>query len=43
MLEKVDGTTTSYNTSNYATASSGTYIAPNGTTLTLASIYTIPT
>jgi hypothetical protein len=42
MEENVDGTTTSYNTSNYTQKSAPTYIAPSGTSLTLASIYTNP-
>jgi hypothetical protein len=42
MLEKITWTSWSYNTTNYDIASSGTYIAPKATPLTLSSIYTIP-
>ena len=42
MEEKVNGTTTAYNTNNYTQNSAPTYIAQSGTTLTLASIYTNP-
>ena len=42
MLEKITWTRWQYNTGNYDVASSGTYIAPRQTTLTLASIYTVP-
>ena len=42
MLLNTSGTAGTYNTSNYTESSSYTYIAPKGTTLTLASIYTVP-
>ena len=40
MLQKVSGST--YTTTDYAQASTGTYIAPKNTTITLTSVYTIP-
>jgi len=43
MLLKTTGTKGTYNTSNYDTSSTVTYVAPKNTTLTLASIYTAPT
>ena len=44
LLEKVDGTTGTYTSAHYATSgSSTTYIAPKSTTITLTSVYTIPT
>ena len=43
MLETITWTSWSYNTNNYTEASSATYIAPTQTSLTLSSIYTIPT
>ena len=43
MLLNVTGTSGTYTTTNYTRASTNTYLAPNGTSLTLASIYTIPT
>ena len=42
MLETESWTKWSYNTTNYATASSDTYIAPRQTSLILANIYTVP-
>ena len=42
MLEKITWTSWSYNTTNYDTASSSSYIAPRETTLTLSDIYTVP-
>ena len=42
MLEEITWTSWSYNISNYAISSSGSYIAPREATLTLANIYTIP-
>ena len=42
MEENVNGTTTSYNTGNYTQKSKSTYIAPSGTSITLASVYTNP-
>lgn len=42
MEENANGTTTSYNTGNYTQKSTYTYIAPSGTSLTLASVYTHP-
>ena len=44
VLEKIAGTTGTYTTSNYATSGSlSTYYVKQGTTLTLSSIYTVPT
>ena len=43
MLVNVTGTENTYTTSNYTSVSNSTYLAPNGTTLTLSSIYTVPT
>ena len=43
LLEKVDGTTGTYTSANYASASSSSYIVKSGTSLTLASIYAVPT
>ena len=44
LLEKVDGTTDTYTSGNYATSGSKTtYLAKNGTSITLADVYTIPT
>ena len=40
MLQNVSGST--YTTTDYTQASTNTYIAPNGTTLTTASIYAVP-
>ena len=40
MLQNVSGST--YTTTDYTQTSSATYVAPKGTTLTLASIYSIP-
>ena len=42
MLENITWTNWSYNTNNYTIISSGSYIAPRNTELTLANIYTIP-
>ena len=43
MLVKASWTIGTYNTSNYAQDSTYTYIAPNGTTLDISSIFTVPT
>ena len=43
MLVTYSGTLGTYDTTNYAQASTGTYYVPNGTELTVSSIYTIPT
>ena len=43
MLVTYSGTLGTYDTTNYAQASTGTYYVPNGTVLTVSSIYTIPT
>ena len=41
MLQNYSGST--YTTTHYTEASNATYIAPSGTTITLTSVYTIPT
>jgi uncharacterized repeat protein (TIGR02543 family) len=43
LLLNITGTSGTYTTANYTQSSTNTYIAPTGTTLTLASIYTTPT
>jgi prepilin-type N-terminal cleavage/methylation domain-containing protein/uncharacterized repeat protein (TIGR02543 family) len=42
MLNTVDGTVGTYTTSNYAQITSVQYLAPKGTTITPASLYTVP-
>ena len=42
MLLNVTGSQGTYTTANYTRTSSNTYLAPSGTSLTLASVYTIP-
>jgi hypothetical protein len=42
MLEKIAWNSGTYTTANYDVASSGTYIATSGTTLTWANIYSAP-
>ena len=43
LLETVYGVTGTYTSDNYKSASTGSYIVPSGTNLTLASVYTAPT
>lgn len=43
LFETIDGVTGTYASTNYTSLGSASYIVPSGTTLTLASIYTIPT